>query len=409
MGDYSTRISAQTPVRTPRTENRIMKEAQHALAFQNAQTPLEGGENADVQGADFSGLTPQSKVEKTPNILTTGGQPQSSAVFKTPGAMTPGGFRTPFNTKTPVRDAMGLNEMPGEWDDSTIQTPSSVTNSVAMQKARLENQKMQVKSRLRSLPTPQNEYELEVPEMEEEKEDVEMIKDAEELLEIEKLKQDEKKYLIEMQKTSAVRRDLPRPFIVSSNIFKFSSVAPDAKDEDNQKSEQRQEIEKMIQDEIMILLMNDAKDYPQKGAKEIKYAGHKEVFDVQEIEEADKLLNEEIDNIKQSLKHGELSVQAIGTIWEEKYENLQYFPSIKRYDNFPNAPKAKKLESIQKNFELARATISRDQKKLSKLEQKVKVLTTGYQKVSDINDAAMDELIDKHDKLTIQLDVYRHL
>jgi pre-mRNA-splicing factor CDC5/CEF1 len=69
IGDYSQRDPLPTPVRTPRYQDSLMREARNVLALQNVQTPLEGEANQKLEDPDFSGLTPKSKVPVTPNVL----------------------------------------------------------------------------------------------------------------------------------------------------------------------------------------------------------------------------------------------------------------------------------------------------------------------------------------------------
>ena len=71
IGNYSQRDPTPTPMRTPRYQDVIMREAQNALALQNATTPLVGGENAVLVNPDFSGVTPKSKIPSTPNVLSS--------------------------------------------------------------------------------------------------------------------------------------------------------------------------------------------------------------------------------------------------------------------------------------------------------------------------------------------------
>ena len=71
VGNYSQREPTPTPMRTPRQENSLMREAQNLLSLLNTQTPLIGGENAPLSNPDFSGLTPKTQAVHTPNIIST--------------------------------------------------------------------------------------------------------------------------------------------------------------------------------------------------------------------------------------------------------------------------------------------------------------------------------------------------
>ena len=169
IGDYGA-TPARTPMRTPRTpaaQNVIMEEARNAVLRNQAQTPLKGGENAELaSGTGFAGETPSHTPVATPNVLAN-----MTPGRHTPARGTPARGATPSGG-TPMRDALGLNR------DDAMSVVSSVGN-----KQRQRQLQSELRRGLSSLPAPQYSYEVVVPEAqtgEEDDEDI-MELDASEL------------------------------------------------------------------------------------------------------------------------------------------------------------------------------------------------------------------------------------
>mmetsp|Transcript_17937 Transcript_17937/g.15674 ORF Transcript_17937/g.15674 Transcript_17937/m.15674 type:complete len:107 (+) Transcript_17937:717-1037(+) len=68
VGDYAQRAVTPTPMRTPRLENSIMREAQNNIALLRTETPLVGGENPELPATRIDSLLPNKPVPKTPNV-----------------------------------------------------------------------------------------------------------------------------------------------------------------------------------------------------------------------------------------------------------------------------------------------------------------------------------------------------
>lgn len=54
-------------------------------------------------------------------------------------------------------------------------------------------------------------------------------------------------------------------------------------------------------------------------------------FSLNEISFAESLILEEIDAIKEELKHGDISKEAISNAWNAFYKNYVFYPNKKRY------------------------------------------------------------------------------
>merc|ERR1719150_731624 len=189
------------------------------MALQNTDTPLKGGLNTPLHndGGDFSGITPARQTAATPNtVLTTPFRTKEGQVGLTP-SQTPGtgaGAGTPGST--PVRDKLAINTS-DSLDDWQSGTPAGLDQS-------RENAAM-LKMGLASLPAPKNDYEIVVPEDNED--NVEMGEDGNSLVEdqsdvdnrrIEAARQAAEAALA--KRSSAVKRELPRPLDVNHAVLR---------------------------------------------------------------------------------------------------------------------------------------------------------------------------------------------
>ena len=158
VGNYTERQTTPTPMRTPRIENSVMREARHAAALLQTQTPLIGGDTEALESAHFSSVLPRTTQAQTPNVM--------SQSFVTPKPKMGGGISaTPFRRgETPRHDAFGLNQeeaLDSNWD-VVSQSNVSVAQSERQQAAQI---RQQIKSGLFSLPKPKNDYQIEMPEL----------------------------------------------------------------------------------------------------------------------------------------------------------------------------------------------------------------------------------------------------
>ncbi|TDH72294.1 uncharacterized protein CCR75_003442 [Bremia lactucae] len=143
MGDYSitplrsiTGVTSATPSNRNVHEN-IIQETANLLAMRNSATPLLGGENVELyEGTGYVGATPS----RTP----------SSALPKAASDKTPMSA-----TRTPLRDELGINPE---------QLFGTETEDAKAEKARAKRLATSLRKGFESLPAPQNEYEINVPE-----------------------------------------------------------------------------------------------------------------------------------------------------------------------------------------------------------------------------------------------------
>src|SRR6266481_4296812 len=144
-------------------DDNVLSEARNLRNMSMAQTPLLGDENTPLHvgptgGTGFEGATPRHQVAFTPNPLATPLRGSASDVSATPRtARTSVVSATPL--RTPMRDNLSIN--PSDAYSMVVDTPRE-------QRLRNDSAKRALKAGFMSLPKPENNFELLVPEDEEE-------------------------------------------------------------------------------------------------------------------------------------------------------------------------------------------------------------------------------------------------
>merc|ERR1719244_1517192 len=105
---------------------------------------------------------------------------------------------------------------------------------------------------------------------------------------------------------------------------------------------------------------------------------YKEVS-TEDMDAAKVLLEAEMEVVKTGMQHGDLSLDAYTQVWEECLSQVLYLPSQNRYTRANLANKKDRIESMEKRLEQNRAHMKKDSKKAVKIEEKLKILTRGYQ------------------------------
>ena len=86
-----------------------------------------------------------------------------------------------------------------------------------------------------------------------------------------------------------------------------------------------------------------------------------------------------MDSVKQGMSHGDLSLEAYTQVWEECLAQVLYLPAQNRYTRANLANKKDRIESMEKRLEQNRGHMKKDSKRAVKIEEKLKILTRGYQ------------------------------
>ncbi|XP_062511250.1 cell division cycle 5-related protein-like [Corticium candelabrum] len=184
------------------------------------------------------------------------------------------------------------------------------------------------------------------------------------------------------RQSQSVQRHLPRPSELNRNIVRPTTEQPLS---DLQKAED------MVKHEMLRMLCNDAVNHPtadQAGKKgkasiaslrgELEANPLSKIAD-EEMQEARNLLAEEMTVVKNGMEHGDLSLEAYSTVWDECYDQVMFIPSQNRITRAAMASKKDRLESLEKKLDRNRGHMMKDAKRAAKMEKKLKVLMGGYQ------------------------------
>ena len=244
-------VHAPTASRTPRVLSESGGDALKAMArnlraISEASNPMLGGD-IEIEGAiDFGvGATPKALVAATPKTLGVGitGSTPRQAIGSTPRD----GISGPVIGKTPARDMMGIN---------TPLVSSSFEETPQRQPSRFQQH---LSSLFAALPKPKNDFEIVVPEGEDEEEDASLatggskVEDSEIIaarLEAQRLADLEKELKLRSQ---VIQQSLPRPSLALETLSALYG-----------KEEEDESIEDLIQREKTVLLYNDAINYPHE-------------------------------------------------------------------------------------------------------------------------------------------------
>lgn len=298
LGDYSDR-PLPTPMRTPAASSRagklsvtevIQREAMNLRALSTGQTPLLGEENAELlEGGAGTGVELRGDANaaaafgSTPMVQGRPFMDGDDATARKSGNQTP-------LTVSSHRDELGLNKagvgaggrLPSELrsvvtaDDASVGASSFGASTFASkhmslrelareERKRTKRARKELEDALASLPAPQFEYELAVPEdvtMEHAEDDDHgnrrRVKDAadEDAEEMERLRKEAER-LYEEQSSVIKRPELPRPR-VGVSIDRLQDVVTDGKSEE----EMTLDAASLINQEMMTLISHDAHSHP---------------------------------------------------------------------------------------------------------------------------------------------------
>jgi len=422
LADYSTTASsAVTNIRTPKTpahsRETILMEAQNLMALTNVDTPLKGGLNTPLHETINVLGASKTPVSFTPNKLIT-------SSFRTPtnqvnkSGLTPDLASTLHQISeqsmaTPLRDKLNINPEDALTFESNIAAKE-------YQNYTREN----LRKALSELPKPKNEYEIVLSEDElashqdehegdsiitEDQADIDARLEAEIEAEIEAGKK---------KQTQSVQRNLPRPTEVNHNILRVNN--PEAPLSDLQQAEE------LIKEEMLILLHYDALNNPteqqltianakaRSGSSYNSHAAYLAKHPYQSVEEEDleqarNLLKEEMLFLKEKMGHGELSMHAYTTVWEECISKVFYLPSQNRYTQANLASRKDKIEFYEKQLDQNRHHMNREAQKASKLEKKLKILLGGYQSRATSLVKSIQDTVDQIELTRIELEAFKVL
>ncbi|XP_044012402.1 cell division cycle 5-like protein [Aphidius gifuensis] len=406
LADYSLTPNATATPRTPLVTDRVFQEAQNVMALTHVDTPLKGGLNTPLYNPNFGSVVPLSNATPTPNtILATpfrvqkqnDGTPLSSS-FNTPGSVknTPG-----ILAPTPVRDKLNINP---ETSIDGAETP-----------AEQKQLKQQLSLDLGALPAPKNDYQIVIPDNEVADETADNQDDniIEDQADIDARKHEE--YLLQQKKelekrSKVIQRNLPRPSEVNTDIFRDSGSLTDL-----------QKAEELIKKEMIGIMQYDAVLNPvqqsntKRGQTIISQAqkyieDHPyEDYDKEDLDSASKMIADEMQIVKEGMAHGELGIDAYTTVWEECLGQILYLEPQKRYTRATLAIKKDRIEAYKRKLEENRNHMVREARLATKMENKLKILTGGYQTRAQVLTKQLDDLWEQVEQAQLELSTFKFL
>jgi len=399
LGNYKeTPRASATPMRTPRTPalgyDSVLQQAENLAKMTALNTPLEGGVNPELHPSDFTGATPKTQVQSTPNLMATplrtpapGATPQAdSTPSQRAGRAIAGVAATPASVaSTPSR---GTAAHAQHRDELGLNDPAALMpyeSGKAAQRAAAAMARNELLAGLSQLPEPQNEYQIMVPEMPEEELPEQAIEedaaDARERLrrEAEAARQRELK-----KRSQVLQRGLPRPHLDHREEGIYS--------DENAGSTNPKLLSaaKMIEEEMASIIKHDSLKYPIKDEKEEKKrkkADQKreaamgasvelEAIPDEDIESAKELISAEVEFLRSAMGHGAaVSDSAFSEVWGAAVSDVIYLPSNGKAIRASSATNTDRVASLQAEFESVRTEMAREASRAAKLEKKVSILT----------------------------------
>lgn len=388
------------------------------MALTHVDTPLKGGLNTPLHNPDFSGVVPQAQSVATPNtVLAT---PFRSA--RSDGGATPGstGFLTPKSSAL-VPAAQQGNFTPSSVRDKLNINPEEnleVGDTPAAQRHYQQSLKEQLKVKLGSLPAPKNDYEIVVPEHEEELQEKQRDQLIEDQADVDARYEAEQKAKAAKEmalRSQVVQRGFPRPQEVNMAVLRPPHESQSLTD--------LQKAEEFIKREMVTMLHYDNYKNPvsvtQSGGKRptVTQAQHLayleqhpyENFTGDDLALAKGLLKNEMEVVRHGMNHGDLSLDAYTQVWEECLGQVLFLPNQNRYTRANLASKKDRWDSAVKRFERNRTHMSREAEKAAKMEKKLRILTGGYQSKAQTLFKQLHDLYEQIDKAYLELNTFRFL
>ncbi|CAN6356103.1 unnamed protein product [Urochloa humidicola] len=381
-------IPLRTPQRTPAGKgDAIMMEAENLARLRESQTPLLGGDNPDLHPSDFSGVTPRRKEIQTPNPMAT---PLAS----------PGPGVTPRIGMTPSRDGQSFGVTPRGTpfcDELRINEEVEIQDSTKLELRRQAEIRSSLRSGFASIPQPKNEYQIVMPPItEDEKEEAEekIEEDMSDRLARERAEEQARQEALLRKRSKVLQRSLPRPPIASVEIIReFLIRSGESRSRSTfMPPSSLEQADELINEELLRLLEHDNAKYPldektqkekKKGSKRQQNGGSLvpeiDDFDEDELKEAGSMVEEEIQYLRVAMGHENESFEDFVKAHAACQEDLMFFPTNNSYGLASVAGNADKISALQNEFEIVKKRMDDEAKKASRLEQKIKLLTQGYQ------------------------------
>ncbi|KAF8163052.1 pre-mRNA splicing factor component-domain-containing protein [Crassisporium funariophilum] len=389
LSDYEG-LEAARMARTPRTApqlDNVMVEARNLRNMTMVQTPLLGDENTPLHagsggGSGFDSATPRHQVAFTPNPLATPLRDGSLDISATPRGQDRSGISaTPL--RTPLRDNLSIN--PEDYKVSG-DTPRD-------QRLRVTSAKRALKAGFVNLPKPENNFELLVPDDDEEddtsvpgttlSEEDAADRDAK----VKRLQKEEERKAL-ARRSRVVQLGLPRPSNVDiDTILQRLSI-----EEAGYSDEQHGHAQALINSELAHLMHHDSVAYPlpgttRAGSSQSSY----EVPDDEALHAAEAAIQLELATLvgfpsanPSQLREGLVALSKTESAnedisWAKTRESLSYDASSRNWVQSTTLALDARIAGYSKLLSDARDLMAKDANKANKSEKKMGVILGGYQ------------------------------
>ncbi|TFK72579.1 hypothetical protein BDN72DRAFT_317578 [Pluteus cervinus] len=410
LSDYEGLENARM-ARTPRTaiqEDNVMTEARNLRNMTIAQTPLLGEENTPMHIAPngatgFESVTPRHQVAFTPNPLATPRDPNSSFPSATPRP-TNGTAATPLRTP---RDNLSIN---ADGYPSIGDTPRD-------QRLRVNATKRALQEGFMSLPKPENNFELLVPEddsndAEEPSRPTLSAEDAAERdARLRRIKEEEERKTL-ARRSESVRQSLPRPANVDvEGLFKRLSISGpgDAS-------------QQLMDRELVQLMQHDSTAYPLPGTT--RPGGEPSTYELphdDDVAAARLEIQRELGQMlelssptPEDIQRGLSARCEIVTVdpewsWAVVREQLVFDAQAHTWTDSDKLTPAERIAGYSTLLKDSREKISQSANKAAKAEKKLGVILGGYQTRSQTLAKRITTAFDELQKTKLEYESFSHL
>lgn len=359
-----------------------MAEARNLRNMVTAQTPLLGDENTPLHqtgasGTGFESATPQHQISFTPNPLAT---PYRAADPSNVGA-TPreSGQVGATPLRTPMRDNLSINP---ENQFSVVETPRESRTRESASKRALRDGFM-------NLPKPENNFELMVPEDEEDETAQGPTREedaAERDAKLKRAREEEERKALS-RRSRVIKLGLPRPTNVDVEELLRGLRLNDGELPSDLTSAQR-----LVDAELVQLLSHDSLTYPLPGTSHP--GGTKSTYQMprdEDIDEARLAVQRELagslgfpdaneDQTRQGVAALTKSEEVDETFgWPSIRSRLAFDAQKRRYVDPASLSSEDRIEGHSALLNESRDLMSREANKIAKTEKRLDVTLGGYQ------------------------------
>jgi pre-mRNA-splicing factor CDC5/CEF1 len=377
-------------------EDNIMLEARNLRNMTAQQTPLLGDENTPLRaptngGTGFEGATPRHQVAVTPNPLAT---PREGVVPGTP-------------LKTPMRDSLRINQEDGY---------SQVGSTPRERRFAVEQTKRSLRAGFESLPQPENNFELLVPEDEEVEVGVDgqavTVEDAAERDARERRRRDEILRRELARRSLVIQRSLPRPPTIDVQGL-MERLREEGGDDEQ---------EMRVSEEMVKLMEHDSITHPLPGTtRPGSTRSAYEHPDDKYLDQAREAVRRELASMlgfpeakEEQVKQGVIAVAKDEEVdelwsWAAVRASLAYDAEGERWVDGDGLEDERRKKGLSTLLNEIRERMTREAGRLGKTEKKLGVTLGGYQARSGVLSKRVREAHSEMERTQTELESFERL